>query len=95
MRLLALDEVLARLAEEDPVAGRAVELRYFGGLGHEQVAAALDTSVYQARQKWSYARAWLSNFLDILQAPARDPSAAPWWELPGFFSAARLFAIFF
>jgi hypothetical protein len=26
---------------------------------HEQVAAALDISVYLARQKWTFARAWL------------------------------------
>jgi RNA polymerase sigma factor (TIGR02999 family) len=63
-RLLALDEALARLAEEDPLAARVVELRQFGGLGHEKVAAALQITVYQARQKWTYARAWLSDALD-------------------------------
>ncbi len=62
-RLLDLDEALARLAEEDPLAARVVELRHFAGLGHEQVAAALQTTVYQARQKWTYARAWLSDAL--------------------------------
>ncbi len=40
-RLLALDESLTRLAGEDPVAARVVELHHFAGLGHEQVAAAL------------------------------------------------------
>jgi RNA polymerase sigma factor (TIGR02999 family) len=63
-RLLALDEALARLAEEDPMAARVVELRHFAGLGHEQIAAALNVTVYQARQKWTYARAWLSDALD-------------------------------
>ena len=58
-RLLALDEALTKLAGEDPVAARVVELRHFAGLGHEQVAAALGITVYQARQKWTYARAWL------------------------------------
>jgi hypothetical protein len=94
-RLPALDEVLARLAEEDPVAGRVVALRHFGGLGHEQVAAALKISVYQARQKWTYAHAWLSNFLDIPQPPARDPSAVRLVGAAGLLLAARLFAIFF
>jgi RNA polymerase sigma factor (TIGR02999 family) len=63
-RLLALDEALARLAAEDALAARVIELRHFAGLGHEQIAAALGVTVYQARQKWTYARAWLSDALD-------------------------------
>jgi RNA polymerase sigma factor (TIGR02999 family) len=61
--LLALDEALSRLATEDPVAARVVELRHFAGLGHNDVAAVLDITVYLARQKWTYARAWLRNAL--------------------------------
>jgi RNA polymerase sigma factor (TIGR02999 family) len=57
--LLALDEALSQLAAEDRLAARVVELRHFAGLGHEQVAAVLGITVYQARQKWAYARAWL------------------------------------
>src|SRR5262245_22095225 len=63
-RLLALDEAMTTLAQEDPVAARVVELRQFAGLGHEDVALALQITVYQARQKWTYAKAWLSNALD-------------------------------
>jgi RNA polymerase sigma factor (TIGR02999 family) len=62
--LLALDEALGRLADEDPLAARVVELRQFAGLGHEGVAAALGITVYLARQKWSYARAWLRDALE-------------------------------
>jgi RNA polymerase sigma factor (TIGR02999 family) len=62
-RLLALDEALGRLAEEDRLAARVVELRHFGGLGHEQIAATLQITIYLARQKWVYARAWLSDVL--------------------------------
>jgi RNA polymerase sigma factor (TIGR02999 family) len=61
--LPALDEALVRLAEEDQLAAKVVELRYFAGLGHEQVADALGITVYQARQKWMYARAWLRDAL--------------------------------
>jgi RNA polymerase sigma factor (TIGR02999 family) len=57
--VLALDEALGRLAAEDPQAARVAELRHFAGLGHEQVAGVLGITVYQARQKWAYARAWL------------------------------------
>jgi RNA polymerase sigma factor (TIGR02999 family) len=60
-RLLALDDALTRLAAEDPVAARVVELRHFAGLGHEGIAAALGLTVYAARQKWTYARAWLRD----------------------------------
>jgi RNA polymerase sigma factor (TIGR02999 family) len=62
-RLLALDEALTKLAREDPQAARVVELRQFAGLGHEDIAAALGISVYQARQAWAFARAWLSEML--------------------------------
>jgi RNA polymerase sigma factor (TIGR02999 family) len=61
--LLALDEALDRLAEEDPTAARVVELRQFAGLSHEEVASALGITVYLARQKWTYARAWLRDAL--------------------------------
>jgi RNA polymerase sigma factor (TIGR02999 family) len=63
-RLLALDDALTKLAAEDPQAARVVELRQFAGLGHEDIAAALGITVYQARQTWAYARAWLSALLD-------------------------------
>jgi len=61
--ILALDDALKRLAEEDPLSARVIELRRFAGLGHEEVAAALGISVYLARQKWTYARAWLRDAL--------------------------------
>ncbi len=40
-RLLALDEGPTRLAIEDPVAARVVELRHFARWGHEGIAATL------------------------------------------------------
>jgi DNA-directed RNA polymerase specialized sigma24 family protein len=61
--LVDLDEALTQLAAEDPQAAKVVELRYFAGLGHPAVASAIGITVYQARQKWTYARAWLRDFL--------------------------------
>ena len=61
--LVSLDEALTLLSEEDSLAARAIELRYFAGLGHEDVASTLHITVYQARQKWTYARAWLRHAL--------------------------------
>ena len=60
-RLLSLDDALTRLAAEDPLAARVVELRHFTGADHDAVAKALGITVYAARQKWTYARAWLRD----------------------------------
>jgi RNA polymerase sigma factor (TIGR02999 family) len=61
--LIALDEALTLLAAEDPQAAKVIELRHFAELGHEEVSAVLGISVYEARQKWTYARAWLRHYL--------------------------------
>lgn len=58
-RLAALDDALERLAAEDRLAARVVELHHFAGLSQELVAETLGITVYQVRQKWTYARAWL------------------------------------
>jgi len=57
--LLALDEVLGRLAARDPVRAELVKLRYFAGLTIPQAAAALGISVATAERYWAFARAWL------------------------------------
>jgi len=57
--LLALDEALARLAAEDPVKARLVELRFFAGLSLEEAAEVLGVSAATAKRYWRYARAWL------------------------------------
>lgn len=62
--LIALDEALARLAEEDAVKADLVKLRYFAGLSSEQAAESLGISRSTAARYWSYARAWLFQELD-------------------------------
>jgi RNA polymerase sigma factor (TIGR02999 family) len=62
-RLLHLDEALSRLARDDPVAAKVVELHHFAGLNQIQTAEALATTEYQVRQKWAFARAWLKAAL--------------------------------
>jgi RNA polymerase sigma factor (TIGR02999 family) len=57
--LLALDEALQKLAGQDPVKARLVELRYFAGLTGEQAAEVLQISPTTADRHWAYARAWL------------------------------------
>ena len=67
-RLLALDAALTRLAAEDPVAARVVELRHFAGLSIEDAAAALGLSRATAYRHWTYARAWLRDALSGAEA---------------------------
>jgi RNA polymerase sigma factor (TIGR02999 family) len=57
--LIALDEALKLLEQEDPVKARLVTLRFFAGLTIEQAAEALDISRVTAHRYWVYARAWL------------------------------------
>ena len=60
-KLLALDAALTRLAAEDPVAARVVELRHFAGLSIEDAATTLGLSRATAYRHWTYARAWLRD----------------------------------
>jgi RNA polymerase sigma factor (TIGR02999 family) len=60
-QLLALDAALTRLAAEDPVAARVVELRHFAGLSIEDAATTLGLSRAKAYRHWTYARAWLRD----------------------------------
>ncbi|HMF16537.1 MAG TPA: ECF-type sigma factor [Gemmataceae bacterium] len=57
--LLALDEALTRLAEEDPVKAELVKLRYFAGLSVEQTMEILGISRATADRYWAYAKVWL------------------------------------
>ncbi len=57
--LLALDDALKKLGILNARQSRVVELRYFGGLNEEEVAAALNVSSRTVRHDWSLARAWL------------------------------------
>src|SRR5262245_39895347 len=57
--ILALDEALTRLEQEDPAAARVVQLHFFAGLPLEQAAETLGVSRATAYRQWTYARAWL------------------------------------
>jgi RNA polymerase sigma factor (TIGR02999 family) len=57
--LLALDAALDALAERDAEQARLVELRFFGGLSHEEAADVMGVSLAAAKREWSLAKAWL------------------------------------
>jgi RNA polymerase sigma-70 factor (ECF subfamily) len=55
----AIDEALTRLAEKNPRQARVVELRYFGGLSVEEIAATLGVAPRSVKRDWALARMWL------------------------------------
>jgi RNA polymerase sigma factor (TIGR02999 family) len=57
--LVALDEALTKLAENNKQAADLVQLRYFAGLKMVQAAEALGISERTAERLWTFARAWL------------------------------------
>ena len=57
--LLAIDEALERLAEQDPQAAELVKLRFFAGFSVSEAAEIIGVSRSNAYAQWAYARAWL------------------------------------
>jgi RNA polymerase sigma factor (TIGR02999 family) len=57
--LLALNEALERLSDQQPDAGELVKLRYFAGLTNLEAARSLGISPRKADTLWAYARVWL------------------------------------
>jgi RNA polymerase sigma factor (TIGR02999 family) len=61
--VLALDQVLTRLEQLDPLQVRIVELRFWAGLEVEEVAAVLEMSTATVKRETRMARAWLKREL--------------------------------
>jgi len=57
--LLALDQAIEKLSQQDEAKASVVKLRYFAGLTIEQTASSLGISPATAKRHWTYARAWL------------------------------------
>lgn len=62
--LLALNEALDRLADEQPIAAELVKLHVFAGLSIPEAARAIGQSRSAAYRTWTFARAWLIAALD-------------------------------
>ena len=61
--VLALNDVLDRLAALDARKARVVELKFFGGLTTEEIGEVLELSAATIERDWSFARAWLYDAL--------------------------------
>lgn len=62
-----LHQSMQVLKKADARAHQVVELRYFGGLGEQEIAELLDVSVPTVKRDWRKARAFL---FDALEGPA-------------------------
>lgn len=60
---LAVEESLDRLKALRPRLARIVELRFFGGLSHAEIAADLGISLRSVERAWHEAREWLQVHL--------------------------------
>jgi RNA polymerase sigma factor (TIGR02999 family) len=58
-QLLAIDEALENLTQEDPQAAMIVKLLFFAGLSISEAADMMGISRTTAYEQWSYARSWL------------------------------------
>ena len=62
-KLLAIDGALDALAQEDPKSADLVKMRFFVGMSLEEIAESTDVSIRTVSRQWSYAKAWLSDYL--------------------------------
>lgn len=59
--LLALDDAMTQLSKVSERAARIAELRIFGGLGAEEIAALIGVSPRTVEGDWATARLWLAR----------------------------------
>jgi len=57
--VIALDDALKNLAEMDERKAQIVEMKFFGGLTNEEVAAVLKVTTRTVEREWRKAKAWL------------------------------------
>jgi len=60
--VLEVDQALDRLAVVDERKAKVIELRYFGGMDREEVAAALGLTVSTVKRDLRFGEAWLRRF---------------------------------
>ena len=61
--LIALDDALTALALVDERKARAIELRYFAGMEHKEIAAAMNVHVNTVARDLRLGEAWLHRHL--------------------------------
>jgi RNA polymerase sigma-70 factor (ECF subfamily) len=64
--VLAVDDALAKLAELSPDQAKIVEMRFFGGLTSEEIAAVMGVSKRTVDRHWTFAKTWLRKELSVV-----------------------------
>ncbi len=64
-QILAVHEVLDKLAKEHPVEAQVVKLRYFVGMTNEETAKALGISLTTTKAYWTFARTWILHEIEL------------------------------
>jgi RNA polymerase sigma factor (TIGR02999 family) len=73
--LLALDQALTRLQQENSRVHQVVELRYFCGMSEDEVARVLGTTTRTVQRDWVKGRALLYKELYGPRKPGQDADA--------------------
>lgn len=63
-RLLEVNELLDRLADEDPPKAEVVKLKFFVGLSNAEAADVLGISEKTVGRHWRFAKAWLYQAIE-------------------------------
>jgi RNA polymerase sigma factor (TIGR02999 family) len=61
--IVDVHEALEKLGTLDERKARVVELKYFGGLNHDEIAEVMKISTITVRRDWVFAKAWLHKEL--------------------------------
>jgi len=61
--IVDVHEALEKLGKLDSRKARVVELKYFGGLNHDEIAEVMKISTVTVRRDWVFAKAWLYDEL--------------------------------
>jgi RNA polymerase sigma factor (TIGR02999 family) len=73
LEILAIDEALHKLEQQDPRKAEIVALRFFAGLSIDETARVLDVSPRTVDAEWRFAKAWFHRELSAGDAAGESP----------------------
>lgn len=66
--IAALDAALHRLGQAYPRASKVVEMRFFGGMELQHIAALLEVTDRTVKRDWQFAKLWLHREIGLARA---------------------------
>jgi len=63
-RILLVSEALELFTQQHPEKAEIVKLRYFAGLGYQEIGNVLGLSEKTVRRHWNYAKVWLLDAVE-------------------------------